>query len=247
MLGFDPGFMKLYYKFIYKSKPGSLAHVIEQKVNGVKNFHFLQIGGNDGFANDPIFKFVKRYSWKGIIVEPQKEVFTKRLRRTYRFEKNIILENIAITEKNGIRKLYKLGFTNARWATGLATFDRKTLEFQIERNYVADCAKAQGIALPDNIDDYIISEDVHCSTINDLLIKHHFKTLDLLQIDTEGFDYEIIKNIDFSVLKPTIISYESEHLSKSDFIKCNDLLKLNGYTVNHLERDSVAYLETGIS
>lgn len=247
LLGLDPGFMRLYYKFRYKPKTGSIAQIIEQNAKDVHDFRFLQIGGNDGFVKDPIFKFVKRFSWKGIIVEPQKEVFTKRLCKTYRFEKNVILENIAIADKICTKKLYKLGISNSRWATGLASFDRKTLEYQIERNYVAKCAEKEGIVLPENIDDYIISEDVNCSTIKDLLIKHNFKSIDLLQIDTEGYDFEIIKTIDFSVLKPTMISFENMHLSKLDFMKCEDLLSNNGYLVNHIGRDSIAYLENNLS
>ena len=93
------------------------------------------------------------------------------------------------------------------------------------------------------MEDYIISEDVYCTTIEDLLIKHNFKSIDLLQIDTEGFDFEIIKTINFSVLKPTMISFENMHLSKSDIIKCEKLLKTNGYLIYNKGRDSIAYLE----
>ena len=247
LLGFDPGFMRLYYKFLYQPKTGSIAGIIEQKAKNIQDFHFLQIGGNDGFVNDPIFKFVKRFSWKGIIVEPQKEVFTKRLCKTYRFAKNVVLENLAIAEETCTRKLYKIAISNSRWATGLATFDRRILEFQIARNYISDCAKKEGVALPTNMDSYISFEEVHCTTIADLLIKHNFQNLDLLQIDTEGFDFELIKTIDFSTLKPTMISFENEHLSKSDFIKCEDLLRANGYLVNHIGRDSIAYFENNMS
>ena len=242
-LGLDPGIMRLYYVFIYKPKSGSIAQIIDQKAKSIKDFRFLQIGGNDGFVKDPIFGFIKRYSWRGIIVEPQKEVFIKKLRKTYRFQKNVILENIAIAEKKCTRKLYKLGISNSRWATGLATFNRKTLVHQIERNYVASRAKRDKIELPDKMVDYIISEDVNCSTIKDLLIKHNFAFIDLLQIDTEGFDFEIIKTIDFSVLKPTMISFENMHLSESDFNSCKDLLKSNGYLIYNKGRDSIAYFK----
>ena len=134
-LGLDPGFMKLYYRFFYQPKKGTIAEIMEERSRGVADFCFLQIGGNDGFVNDPIFRFVKRHAWKGIIVEPQKEVFTKKLSKTYRHEKNIVLENIAIAEKSGTKALYKLGFTNSRWATGLATFNRSTLEYQIKSHH----------------------------------------------------------------------------------------------------------------
>ena len=31
---------------------------------------FLEIGANDGVANDPIYPFVSRFGWTGIMVEP---------------------------------------------------------------------------------------------------------------------------------------------------------------------------------
>jgi len=243
LLGIDPGFMSLYYKFFYKPTFPSVHYIIDKNSKGKRQFYFLQIGGNDGFINDPIFKFVKRYSWKGIIVEPQKEVFHKMLKKTYRFEKKVILENLAISEKNGVRKLYKLAISNSRWATGLATFNRKTLENQITRNYVDNRAKKEGIETPANIDDYITFEEVRCSTITDLLKKHQFKSLDLLQIDTEGYDFEIIKTIDFLNFKPSMISFENAHLSKQDMLKCEELFVKHGYSMEHISGESIAYLK----
>ncbi len=242
LLGLDPGLLSLYYKYFYQPQPASMEAIIEAHSKGKRPFYFLQIGGNDGFINDPIFKCVKRYPWTGIIVEPQKEVFEKRLKRTYRLEKKVILENVAIAKQSGMKKLYKLAISNARWATGLATFDRKTLESQIKRKYVDQCAQKEGIKTPARLEDYLTYEEVSCTTIYDLLQKHNFQTLNLLQIDTEGYDFEIIKTIDFLKLKPEIIAFENEHLSKSDMLKCEALLTQNGYTVQHIERDSIAYL-----
>jgi len=242
LFGLDPGVWDLYYKYLYHPKPNSLQGFIEKRAKGIEPFYFLQIGGNDGFINDPIFKCVKRYPWKGIIVEPQKEVFNQRLKNTYRFEKKVILENIAISDKNEKRKLYKLAISESRWATGLATFDKKTLEAHITNGYVGKQAKKEGITTPEKIEDYLTFEEVECTTIPSLLEKHNFDALNLLQIDTEGYDYEIIKTLDFEVLKPTIISFESEHLSKADFKECRALLESHGYTVEHIQRDSIAYL-----
>jgi FkbM family methyltransferase len=243
LLGIDPFVMKLRYKLFHKPKKGSIEEFIDQHAKKIPNLKFMQIGGNDGFVKDPIFRFVKKYGWKGIVVEPQKDVFHKRLKRTYRLEKNVILENVAIAAQSGTKILYKLAISNSRWATGLATFDRKTLEYQIDRNYVDDRAKREGIKLPANKKDYIVEEAVPCETIDGLMKKHHFASLDLLQIDTEGFDFEIIKTIDFSKVKPAIISFESEHLSGADREACVALLKSKGYVVTDIGRDSVAVVQ----
>jgi FkbM family methyltransferase len=244
-LGIDPGLMSLYYKFFYKPKAASIESIIDQRAKGIDPFHFVQIGGNDGFIQDPIFKFIKKYPWKGIIVEPQKDVFNNKLRRTYRLEKKVVLENIAIASSSGTKKLYKLTISDSRWATGLATFDRKVLEYQIRRNYVDQRAKREGIqkGTYGNLEDYITFEEVKCMTLSDLLVKHKLSHLDLLQIDTEGYDFEIIKTINFSSLKPSMISFESEHLSIEDAAGCITLLTNNGYKIMQQGRDTIAYLE----
>lgn len=242
LLGIDPGLMSVKYKLSYKPKPDTIEHLINEHAKGKQPFYFLQIGGNDGFIKDPIFKFVKKYPWKGIIVEPQKDVFNGNLKKTYRFEKKVILENLAIADKTGPKKLWKIALSDSRWATGLASFNRETLVYQIERNYVSDRLKREGIAIPDKVEDFLTYEEVNCTTIADLLKKHQFEKLDLLQIDTEGYDFEIIKTINFSELKPSMISFESEHLSDSDYKACKDLLSSHGYQIKQIDRDSVAWL-----
>ncbi len=66
-------------------------------------------------------------------------------------------------------------------------------------------------------------------SLNDLLKEYNCpKEFDYLSIDTEGNEYEIIKNFDFQYYKPKIISIEHNfeiHKKKSIF----DLLSQNGY------------------
>jgi hypothetical protein len=64
--------------------------------------------------------------------------------------------------------------------------------------------------------------------------------LDYLQIDTEGFDYEILKMIDFSIIKPKLIKFESVNLSISDKQSANLLLVCNGYYLFDELGDTVA-------
>ena len=243
LYGIDPFFLRLYLKLFFTPKKGTTQETLASRTKGISPFYFLQIGGNDGFVNDPIFKLIKRDGWKGIIAEPQKKVFNDKLKRTYRLDKNVILENVAISDKTETRKLYKLTMSEARWATGIATFDRETLEKQIDSGHVERKAKKEGVSLPAKREDYITYEEVECLTIIDLLDKHKQKHLNLLQIDTEGYDYEIIKTIDFSKMKPDIISFEHEHLSKNDREICVHLLTSHGYKIELNPNDVIAYLD----
>ena len=71
------------------------------------NFFFIQIGANDGVMSDPLNKFVRKFKWKGILIEPQKKEFIK-LKKNYNDCDGLIFENLAISDKEGNIDLYKL-------------------------------------------------------------------------------------------------------------------------------------------
>ena len=54
----------------------------------------------------------------------------------------------------------------------------------------------------------ITFEDVNCTTINDLLIKHQFRTLDYLQIDTEGYELNVIKGFGDYIENIKVVQFE---------------------------------------
>jgi len=240
LIGRDPFILKSYYKVHFHIKPGTMDEVFERYSRKKKDFYFIQAGGNDGFMNDPIFRFIKKYDWKGIITEPQKEVFQRRLKRTYRNAANVTLENIAISGKDEIKTLYKLGVSQARWATGLASFRKEALIKQININYVARKAKKEGIHLPDNPEKYIVSEEVRCLSLPSLMKRHGLPRLDLLQLDTEGYDFELIRGIPFEHLTPGMISFETEHLKLEELQACKALLAKHHYRIFTFDRDAIA-------
>ena len=182
--------------------------------------------------------------WKGIIVEPQKEVFQTRLRKTYRFEKNVILENCAIADYTGTKDLYKLSVSNSRWATGLATFDYQVMLDRVKNgDRIKRRALAEGATLPEKDEDFITVEKVPCYQLFDLMQKHQWNSIDLLQIDTEGFDYQVIKSVDFKVLQPQFISFEHHLLSPEDYEACKSLLLDNGYQLELYDGDALAIFD----
>ena len=32
---------------------------------------FIQVGGFDGITTDPLYKYITRYGWRGVLLEPQ--------------------------------------------------------------------------------------------------------------------------------------------------------------------------------
>ena len=77
-----------------------------------------------------------------------------------------------------------------------------------------------------------------------LLDRHHVKKIDLLQIDVEGYDYELLKSFNFERIKPQLIRYEHRHLKLSDKSSCIKMLKQNGYKVLEMEYDTGAALRS---
>jgi len=77
---------------------------------------------------------------------------------------------------------------------------------------------------------------VNTTTINELTNELSIRRLLLLIVDTEGHDFDILMDIDFSLIKPFFIKFENMHLSgyKNKGDKYNILLyhlQSKGYTL----------------
>ncbi len=181
-----------------------------------KDLFFIQVGACDGVECDPINKFITRDKWAGILIEPVKYNFNLMV-ENYKSCKNLIFENIAIADLDGTKDFYSLDqkiFNKSPWwFKQFGTFKRETLLSMI----------------PDGTEKYIVTEKVICSTLEALLKKHNVKRVDIMVIDTEGYDYEIIKLIRFDKIRPDIVMYEYTHLDIKDNNECIRYLKKNGY------------------
>jgi hypothetical protein len=80
-------------------------------------------------------------------------------------------------------------------------------------------------------------------SLENLLAKHRVERVNLLQIDTEGFDFEIIKMIDFKRIKPEIIHYENNFLNRRQKSECSRILGGQNYALLNLGIDTIAYLQ----
>jgi hypothetical protein len=83
---------------------------------------------------------------------------------------------------------------------------------------------------------------VPCWTFSRLLKEANApRDIDLLQIDAEGFDYEIILSIDFNAVRPAIVHYEHMVLSEPNRNACLELLAGHGYRFFLQDNDTLAY------
>lgn len=66
-------------------------------------------------------------------------------------------------------------------------------------------------------------------TLEEVVKKYDYWDLNLLMIDTEGFDYEIIRSINFEKFSPEMIYFEHEHLNKEQMKDIDHILMKNNY------------------
>lgn len=200
----------------------------DKKQRNEKVFCF-QIGANDGKSRDPVHPYFSAYGWHGLLVEPQKDVFENELLKTYAGNQRVILENVALGSIEGRQPFYRISFSHARWATGLSSFHRQNIENHIASGYVLRQAQETGDHIPPHEEDWIETVQIPTTTVAALLKKHEVHHANVICIDTEGYDYELLKLIDFQKLAPEVVFFESKNLSDDDFVAAQKLLKGFGY------------------
>jgi FkbM family methyltransferase len=211
-------------------EPATFAGILSALKSRGEKFFFVQIGAYDGLKSDPIQASVRERRWRGILVEPQPDAF-ERLKRNYANIPNLIFENVAIAACGRSLTLYKLRDEFAHLVQGdhrmLSSFDPEHVIKHLTTRVDA------GQALE--------TLQVPCLTLSSLFAKYAVQTVDLLQIDAEGYDYEILKLVDFRETKPKIIHFEHAHLGPAEKGECIQLLVSQDYKVVTGAYDMIAF------
>ncbi len=204
-----------------------LGLTIRELIGQQKEVFFLQIGAHDGKSHDPISPYVRKYRWRGILVEPNPVVF-KQLQENYKDHPELILENVAIDSKEGTLTLHCFEGATADSHASMLTSTRK---HYLQLN--SDGARGK-----------LVSIQVPAVTVSSLLKKHGVERVDLLQIDTEGHDFTILKTIDFSTVRPKIVHFENNFMNKRQKEQCLKIFAQNGYASLDLGIDTLAYRQS---
>ena len=210
------------------SKIGRTIFFLEKLAKKQGQINFIQVGANDGISFDNIYPFFKSHQCKGLLIEPLPHFFA-RLKLNYADSPSIVPLNIALHPTERTFDIYSVNpkelYKYPHWVSGIASFNKEHLI----QNSV-------------NEND-LITETVPCMSLSKLIAEHGLQNLDYLQIDTEGFDDEIIKMIDFGQVKPKLIKFESIHLSPEKKLSTVRLLKSNGYKIIDERRDMIALIQ----
>lgn len=196
--------------------------VIQDVYRAKGSFLFIEIGANDGRHVDPLYRYVRNPGWKGLLVEPHPRNF-KRLEENYRGIEGMTLENAAITETDGSIKLF--GFESDDLHAGmLASVNRDLVRFN-----------------GDGIRGKIQEFNVPSLSVKSLLAKHQITDFDLLQIDTEGYDYNILTQFLEGGVLPRIIHFENNFLTGAQRTQVGQRFTALGYAFLNIGIDTLAY------
>lgn len=183
---------------------------------------FVQVGSNDGEQLDPLRQSILEREWRGLMIEPVPHVFA-RLRENYaEVSDRVALANVAIADADGVLPFHHLAQVAdheaeglPRWYDALGSFRRDIVLKHVDR-------------IPD-IESRLVTTPVECTTLTSLCEQHDIESIDLLHIDTEGYDFEILKTVDWDRFRPAMVIYEHLHLDDGDRAAARTFLTTRGY------------------
>lgn len=202
--------------------------LLEALVQSGKRPKFVQVGANDGVRFDRLYAVVTQARLPGVVIEPLADAF-EALRLNYRDYPEVRPVNVALHPAATEHTIYRVRRDALQylpdWAAGIASFQAGHIE---------------GHGIPA---EHVTAQRVRCAPFMDVLTEHRALDAQYLQIDTEGFDGEVIKMIDFGRFRPALIKYESRHLPPRERRGVAELLAAAGYALHdELGIDTVAAL-----
>jgi FkbM family methyltransferase len=174
---------------------------------------------------DPLHHYVIDYHWRGLLVEPLPDLF-EQLQRTYAGHAGLIFEQVAIADQRGTRAMYRVAPDAIAqglvpdWAKGIASF-------------YADRNALGGKRIPpeafEQIRPFIVIQSVPCERLDTLLCHHAVTKIDVFMADVEGYDYEVLRQLDLERFKPRVILMEWYNLPDEEKTLSLTLLRMHGY------------------
>jgi len=169
--------------------------------NFKRNGFFVEFGATNGIDLSNTYLLEKSYGWKGILAEPAK-IWHDDLSKN----RNVNIDFSCVWSKSNNVVTFNM----------VDSAELSTISEFSDRDHHAK-ARQNGVTY-----------DVKTISLNDLLEKYDApQQIDYLSIDTEGSEFEILNNFDFSKHEISIIS--CEHNFTHDREKIFKLLSDNGY------------------
>jgi FkbM family methyltransferase len=183
---------------------------------------FVKVGANDGIGDDPCSDiFLAHKNWSGVLIEPVPYWF-ERLKGNFKEVGRFAFEQVAIGFPAGETTFYHVDPKGRERMPGWEDWFDKLGSF--DRNHILK--HANGVLEP-----FIVEAKVQVCPLMDIVQRHGIKELHLLHIDAEGYDYEVLKTLDFHKIKPVSIFMEKFHLPEGQKTDLLRFLRGQGYVV----------------
>jgi FkbM family methyltransferase len=208
-----------------------LERVVFALAQALPDATFVQVGAHDGTQLDPLREAILGSRWRGVMVEPVPYVFD-RLALRYGDHPRLSLENVAIADADGTRPFHLLRQADHddeevwRWYDALGSFRREVV-------------LSHAHLVPD-IAERIETIEVPCVTFATLCERNGLDHVDVVQIDTEGYDRQVLELIDVPRLRPRLVLYEHLHLDRADRDGAEDLMTGHGFRLVSDGMDTLA-------
>lgn len=205
-------------------------HVLRELLSRQSHVSVVQVGAHVGNSeNDPIHRFlwsVKGGECTALLIEPVRYLFRQLVGNYEKCGADIRFENAAVAEEAGHRDFWRL--REGMDLTGMPDWMNQLGSLLPERIGTMWDACEQNPEHKKFLTENTITDHVRCATVDELRRKHGIGEIDFLQIDAEGYDYEILKTIDFESSKPKAINYERILLGAAES-ECREMLRSHGY------------------
>jgi len=184
---------------------------------------YLEIGTNDfDTLND---KFADRFNWRGVSIEAVPEYFNNLIKH----DKNTYINSICTVGDTEPQAFYYVPpaiidqYGLPAWLKGCGSLDMQ--------NQPSLMAYSQ----------YVVTKEFSTVSI-DTVLKLYFADgrIDLLKIDTEGYDFKLLNAI-LDKVTPTNIIFETIFMPQVDFSLLDTRLRKLGYSFKGRQGDSVQY------
>ena len=187
----------------------------------------VAIGAMDGRRFDELWNFIRAREWRAVLVEPSSAMF-QQLSANYAGCPFVHCVRLAITEQNGPVTLHRVrpdiieSGQVGDWALGLSSLSlASTLKFY---------------------QDQLETETVPGSTFADFAAGAGIDRIDVLQIDTEGHDYAILKQVPLRRLGIRLLQVELVNVDPVERLAVFDMLREQGYRYSFDGNDLTAML-----
>jgi FkbM family methyltransferase len=211
-------------------RSADLQSFLRSTIEARPSFSILQVGAYDGVSNDAVHDLLTAYPHiRAVLLEPQPGPFAE-LQRRWEGTERVTTLRAALSDRTGQRELYMIADAHKHrhpYPDQVSSFYRSRVEVAYSRYVWRPAADAiTSISVP---------------TVDWQSLTARYGAFDFVAIDTEGYDAEILQQIDLVRSAPEIILYEHRLLDRRLQKLCKRRLESHGYSLSRVNnQDTVA-------